>query len=34
MEVKWVNADYQVRVNFAKAGEKMLFAKLAGLKKV
>ena len=34
MEVKWVNADYQVRVNFAKVGEKMLFAKLAGLKKV
>lgn len=34
MEVKWVSADYQVRVNFAKAGEKLLFVKLAGLKKV
>lgn len=34
LDVKWVNADYQVKVNFAKAGEKMLFAKLAGLKKV
>ncbi len=33
-EVKWVNADYQVRVKFAKAGEKLLYAKLAGLKKV
>lgn len=33
-EVKFVNADYQVRVNFAKVGEKLLFAKLAGLKKV
>ena len=34
LDVKWVNADYQVKVNFAKVGEKMLFAKLAGLKKV
>jgi DNA helicase-2/ATP-dependent DNA helicase PcrA len=34
LEVKWVSADYQVRVNFAKAGEKLLFVKLAGLKKV
>ena len=33
-EVKSVNADYQVRVNFAKVGEKLLFAKLAGLKKM
>ena len=33
-EVKWVNADYQVRVDFAKVGEKLLFAKLAGIKKV
>jgi len=33
-EVRFVNADYQVRVNFAKAGEKLLFAKLAGLKKI
>ena len=33
-EVKSVNADYQVRVNFAKEGEKLLFAKLSGLKKV
>lgn len=33
-EVKYVNADYQVRVNFAKVGEKLLFAKLAKLKKV
>ena len=33
-EVKWINADYQVRVKFAKAGEKLLYAKLAGLKKV
>ncbi len=33
-EAKWVNADYQVRVDFAKVGEKLLFAKLAGLKKV
>ena len=34
MEVKSVNADYQVRVNFAKFGEKLLFAKLAKLKKL
>ncbi len=33
-EVKSVNADYQVRVNFSKVGEKLLFAKLAGLKKM
>ena len=33
-EVKWVNTDYQVRVNFAKVGEKLLFAKLARLEKV
>lgn len=33
-EVKSVNADYQVRVNFAKVGEKLLFAKMARLKKV
>ena len=33
-EVKWVNTDYQVRVNFAKVGEKLLFAKLARLQKV
>lgn len=33
-EVKSVNADYQVRVLFAKAGEKLLFARLAGLKKM
>lgn len=34
LDVKWVNADYQVKVKFAKVGEKMLFAKLAGLKKI
>lgn len=34
LEVKSVNADYQVKVNFARVGEKLLFAKLAGLKKV
>ena len=33
-EVKWVNTDYQVRVNFAKVGEKLLFARLARLEKV
>ncbi|MBO6158853.1 MAG: UvrD-helicase domain-containing protein [Firmicutes bacterium] len=33
-EVRSVNADYQVRVDFAKKGEKLLFAKMAGLKKV
>ncbi len=33
-EVQSVNADYQVKVNFVKAGEKTLFAKLAGIKKV
>ncbi len=34
LEVTSVNADYQVKVNFAKVGEKILFARLAGLKKV
>ncbi|MCR5006933.1 MAG: DNA helicase PcrA [Clostridiales bacterium] len=34
LEVTSVNADYQVRVRFVKVGEKTLFAKLAGLKKV
>ena len=34
LEVNSVNADYQVKVNFVKVGEKTLFAKLAGLKKV
>ncbi len=33
-EVKFVNADYQVRVKFDKVGEKLLFAKLAKLKKI
>ena len=33
-EVQSVNADYQVKVNFVKVGEKTLFAKLAGIKKV
>lgn len=33
-EVKSVNADTQVRVAFVKFGEKLLFAKLAGLKKI
>jgi DNA helicase-2/ATP-dependent DNA helicase PcrA len=33
-DVKWMNADYQVRVDFVKVGEKLLFAKLAGIKKV
>lgn len=33
-EVQWVNADYQVKVNFAKVGSKTLFARLAGLKKI
>ncbi len=34
LEVTSVNADYQVKVHFAKVGDKILFAKLAGLKKV
>ncbi len=34
LEVESVNADYQVKVRFVKVGEKTLFAKLAGLKKV
>ena len=34
LEVTSVNADYQVKVHFAKAGDKILFARLAGLKKV
>ena len=33
-EVKFVNADYQVRVVFDTAGEKLMFAKLAKLKKI
>ena len=34
LEVKPVNADYQVKVRFAKVGEKVLFARLAKLKKL
>ncbi len=34
LEVVSVNADYQVKVNFVNAGEKVLFVRLAGIQKV
>lgn len=34
LEVTSVNADYQVKVHFAKVGDKILFARLAGIRKV